>query len=335
MNKEIIPKEKEVYKDYIIRIKNARENKKDRNRYMEKHHILPKSQGGNNEDYNLIYLYPIEHYHAHRLLSLENPNNLALARAWWLMSHMRNERNDWDGCTAEQYGEAKEKFYKMLSEHQKGKPMPRECIEKNNLWKQEQMIPVLCIETNTEYNSFTQASNLTGIPEGNIRHAAIGERQTAGGYHWKIVNPTNKQIDEFNKNRQRLDKTKQYKPILCYETGIVYESCNRACEELNIDIRNLSAVLNGKRNTVKGYHFEFLFPTKEQQEKIIENKEKLNNYKNNKPHMFNGEIKCVETQEIFKNQSQAAKAKNIHSQNISAVLVGKQKTAGGFHWVVI
>lgn len=335
MKEEIIPKEKETYQQYIDRIKNSRENVKDKNRYMEKHHILPKSQGGSNDVENLIYLYPIEHYCAHRLLAKENPNNLGLARAWWLMSHMKNINNDWQGCTAQEYQEAKENFYTKLSKERKGKPMPQKCIEQNILWKNEQRIPVICIETNIEYESFTDASNKTGIAQGNIRHAAWGERQSAGGYHWKIIMPSNDQEKIFNDNREKLDKEKQYKPIICYELNKTFDSCYQACQELEIDKRNLSAVLNGKRDTTKGYHFDFLFPTEEEKDKIRINKEKLQSYKSNKQNMFKGQIKCVETGEVYKNQSQAAKAKNICPQGISAVLVGKQKTAGNFHWIVI
>ena len=43
-------------------------------------------------------------------------------------------------------------------------------------------------------------------------------------------------------------------------------------------------------------------------------------------------ILCVETGEIFNTQREAAKALNIHPYGINSVLLGKQKTAGGYHW---
>jgi len=55
-----------------------RQNKKVENKYQEKHHIIPKCLGGNNDEENLIYLFPEEHYYAHKLLAIENPHNKSI-----------------------------------------------------------------------------------------------------------------------------------------------------------------------------------------------------------------------------------------------------------------
>lgn len=81
----IIPKENEKYNSYIQRILGYRNNIKDNGEYQEKHHIIPKCLGGSNDEDNLIFLYPQEHYYAHKLLALENPNNQKLQYAWWNM----------------------------------------------------------------------------------------------------------------------------------------------------------------------------------------------------------------------------------------------------------
>lgn len=43
-------------------------------------------------------------------------------------------------------------------------------------------------------------------------------------------------------------------------------------------------------------------------------------------------IRCVETGEIFDSQAAAARAYGIHYYGINSVLMGKQKTAAGYHW---
>lgn len=43
-------------------------------------------------------------------------------------------------------------------------------------------------------------------------------------------------------------------------------------------------------------------------------------------------IRCVETGEIFPSIKAAAENYGLNSPNISAVLAGKKKTVGGFHW---
>lgn len=46
-------------------------------------------------------------------------------------------------------------------------------------------------------------------------------------------------------------------------------------------------------------------------------------------------IRCIETGQIFKSQSEAAKAMGCCHQNISNCLRGKAKTACGYHWEVL
>lgn len=43
-------------------------------------------------------------------------------------------------------------------------------------------------------------------------------------------------------------------------------------------------------------------------------------------------IRCVETGEIFPDQRKASKFCNRHWYGINNVLMGKQKTCGGYHW---
>ena len=64
--------------------------------YFEAHHIVPLCKGGDGEikrskgkiipHPNLIFLYPEEHYRAHKLLSLENPKDVGLVWSWYAMA---------------------------------------------------------------------------------------------------------------------------------------------------------------------------------------------------------------------------------------------------------
>lgn len=62
------------YKELIEFAKSQNRSKKDNN-YYEKHHIIPKCMGGNNDKDNLVLLTLGEHVQAHYLLALENKNN--------------------------------------------------------------------------------------------------------------------------------------------------------------------------------------------------------------------------------------------------------------------
>lgn len=53
--------------------------------------------------------------------------------------------------------------------------------------KKEQSIKVLCVETDTIYNSASEAARQTGIAQTNISACCNGKRKTAGGFHWKFA----------------------------------------------------------------------------------------------------------------------------------------------------
>ena len=52
--------------------------------YYERHHIIPKSEGGTDDDDNLVLLTAREHFVAHFLLWMESPTESA-ARSFWFM----------------------------------------------------------------------------------------------------------------------------------------------------------------------------------------------------------------------------------------------------------
>lgn len=48
-------------------------------------------------------------------------------------------------------------------------------------------IPILCVETNIVYFGMMEAERQTGIHHNNISKCAKGDRNTAGGYHWRYA----------------------------------------------------------------------------------------------------------------------------------------------------
>lgn len=127
-----------TYHDFIQNILNTRGRFGCGEEYHERHHIIPRCMDGNDEDDNLIDLFAREHFEAHRLLALENPNVKKLTFAWWMMSHTNksNKQNKrYYLISADEYEEAKKYFSnaikgtkaseetrRKLSEIKKGKP---------------------------------------------------------------------------------------------------------------------------------------------------------------------------------------------------------------------
>lgn len=75
---------------YNLLINNAKNRKIDG--YTEKHHIIPSSLGGTNDDDNLVKLTAREHFVCHLLLikMVEGKSKKKMSYALWLMCNLKN-----------------------------------------------------------------------------------------------------------------------------------------------------------------------------------------------------------------------------------------------------
>ena len=80
----------------------------------EKHHIIPKSLGGTNDDNNLVHLTPREHYICHACLTKFTSGGYLtkMTYAFWCMS---NKFNKQQGSRSKLYEYARTKFIKTKS----------------------------------------------------------------------------------------------------------------------------------------------------------------------------------------------------------------------------
>lgn len=113
-----------TYKEFIDNILQTRGRFNCGEEYHERHHIVPKCLGGTNDEDNLIDLFAREHFEAHRLLALENPEEVGLSRAWFLMTHYKNNYEDRIEVSAEEYEEARTAYAKIMREKMSGSGNP-------------------------------------------------------------------------------------------------------------------------------------------------------------------------------------------------------------------
>jgi hypothetical protein len=107
--------------DNIISSRGVGKKKPDDGQYYEVHHIKPRAWGGNDDDCNLVCLLAREHYEAHKLLAIENPDDAAMCHAWWMMAHIPNS-NGRDYCVSmEEYEKSKILAAKHMREMRIGK----------------------------------------------------------------------------------------------------------------------------------------------------------------------------------------------------------------------
>lgn len=174
--------------------------------------------------------------------------------------------------------------------------------------------PVRCIETGVIYESIAQAAKTFDLCSTTIGHAANGEYEKAGGYHWEFVDKQSHK--PYKKNPQQ----KRGKAVRCIETQEVFKTMSKAAECVGISVASISRALNGKVKMAGVYHWEFV------KENIDLTPVKKSPKTTAKP------VRCVETGEVFRSMREAADHFGIHSSGIGHALHRRKKTAGGYHW---
>lgn len=87
--------------------------------YKEGHHIVPVCLGGDgfsgSKHKNIIWLYPKEHYIAHKLLLEKYPDNYKITLAFSMMAFPKGKTKRQEMLSAEEYEEARKIFSKSIS----------------------------------------------------------------------------------------------------------------------------------------------------------------------------------------------------------------------------
>ena len=136
-DKRAFTKNTMTYEEFIQNILYVRGRFACGEEYYERHHIVPKCMDGTDEEENLIDLFAKEHYEAHKLLALENPDNKKLQYAWWMMCHCKNDDRQYE-VNAEEYEELRITFSKNISG--KNHPMYGKHISEEHRKKLKQAI---------------------------------------------------------------------------------------------------------------------------------------------------------------------------------------------------
>jgi hypothetical protein len=113
---------KNKYTNCYYRIVNRAKNR-ELTTYTERHHIVPKSLGGDNSAENLVKLTPKEHYVCHRLLTkmTEGNNRTKMLCAAMIMMHGIDVTRTYR-INSTAYSFTKTQRARAMSELKKGKP---------------------------------------------------------------------------------------------------------------------------------------------------------------------------------------------------------------------
>ena len=227
---EIIkPNDDETYESYIKRILETRNNIKDTEKYQEKHHIIPKCQGGSNDDDNLIWLYAQEHFYAHKLLARENRSHSGLQYAFWSMCHLQKTKRKEELkeiITAEDYEEARENYIKWASENVKGEknPMYGKCGELNPMFNRKHKE-----ETKRKMSEY-QNNRSQHHKENLIKNHADYNGEKNPNYGKPMSDEQKKKISNARIGKYKGKDHTFAITIQCVETGEIFYSIKSAIE---------------------------------------------------------------------------------------------------------
>lgn len=194
--------------DHILIYNNIIQRAKTRNLngYKERHHIIPKCIGGDNDNSNLVYLTAKEHYICHHLLIHIYPNVIELYHAFWMMSNrFKINSRDYEEARTKIASQmrknvgTKEAITKMsksrkgqrlwLGKKHKESSKKKMSLSAKNRKKEpaSKIILQFDIEGNfiKEWKNITSAAKALSISVSGITTCAKGRQKTAAGFKWK------------------------------------------------------------------------------------------------------------------------------------------------------
>ena len=177
---------------------------------------------------------------------------------------------------------------------------------------------------------------------------------TEGGDGSKGVSPSPETIELIRQANKKRWEDEEYqklfkKPIICIDTGEIFDSVKSASASVGISRSCVSMALTGSIKTAGGYHWAYLNPEDKFSEERRKNLGRANRGKNQSAEQVEKRVAhlkgkkreninwgkpvfCVETERIFASIKIAAESVGVTLSVLSGVLHGRRKTAGGYHW---
>lgn len=160
--------------------------------------------------------------------------------------------------------------------------------------------------------------------------ANYGYNLRSGGYDGTNHPETRKKLSEALKGHSVSDKVRNlFKernsiPVICIETGEIFESSADAANKMNLCVTSINKATLGKQATCGGYHFE-----------------KLHEHENGtakkfvpSPHEYR-RVRCVTTGEEYSNVCDASRKTGLSRRGISYACNGVHETCGKMRWEFI
>ena len=260
-----------TYKEFINNILEIRGRFACGDEYHERHHILPKCMGGTNDEENLIDLFAREHFEAHRLLALENPENNKLVYAWWNMCQCRGSSKKRCNVSPEEYEKARISFIQSISGENNyfyGRHHSDEAKRKNSQWHKENMSGTnnpfygKCHSEETKKKISEQNKGKTSPTKGMKMSKDFCKRNSES-HKGQIAWNKGLSLSKEHKNKLKIamqgNQNCKIMIVFCKNTYTIYTSVTEASKLTGININSIIACCRGRHKTAGNLIWKYLY----------------------------------------------------------------------------
>lgn len=168
---------------------------------------------------------------------------------------------------------------------------------------------VICVETGQIFESVSAAAKWAGVGKASIIRACNKKHRLVKGYHWQYADDPNYKV--------MVNRAKR--AVRCVETGEVFESITEAANWAGVNPMSIARACKNNEFTSAGYHWQYVGEALYSAERKFRGRQPIS-------------IMCIETGEVFRSITEAAKRIGLTQATISEVIDKDDRTAGGFHW---
>ena len=311
-----------TYHEFIQNILNTRGRFGCGQEYHECHHIVPRCMDGTDDKENLVDLFAREHFEAHRLLALENPDNKKLIHAWWMMSTTTKENQRPESVTPEEYEEARKLFSQSMcgpNNPMYGKPSPMRGTHLSEEQKQHLR------EINTGELSPKYGIPLSDETKAKMRAARIGRVATEK----ERLNMRNAHLGKnMGVDSSRAKRIAQYGLDGVFIR--VWDCMADASRGLNIHPASLSDACSGK--TQRAGEYQFRYVDGDVLSRIPPYVNQCGKYQIKTVARCNENWDVID---VWDGYTAAQNGTGINKSHISSCCNGKRQHAGGYRWKIL
>jgi hypothetical protein len=297
--------------------------------YKEKHHIVPKCMGGNNNKENLVELTAREHFLCHMLLCEIHPTNGKLKQSIWLMSIGKQRNNTLDSykINNRMYEKLKIEFSKIAKERMENRHVTEDTRKKMSVSKKDK-------KQSTE-TKLKRSISLKGKPLSNEHKKKIGKSNTG------VSRNMGRKSTKETKLKQSLALKGKKKINMSEETK---QKISRANTGKHVNEKTKQKISKSNQGKVKPLGFgenirknrNHSLISEKLKGRTLSNETKLKQSlaKKNKPSNSSKKIIQFDIEYNFIKEwdSITEAKKSLGKGDIQSCVLGKQKTAGGFIW---